>query len=123
LNSDHVLHPAIAALFATEDEIPLRLRDDLSSALPRLGEVESAYIFGSAARGDMRPDSDIDVAVTLKGAAELPDEQEGIDALESRYGSRINVMPLRPRRARALHARIVREGIPLMIPKRRTRAS
>lgn len=36
--------------------------------LPDTYEVEQAILFGSRARGDHRPDSDLDLAVVLKGA-------------------------------------------------------
>lgn len=36
--------------------------------LPDAYEVEQAILFGSRARGDHRPDSDLDLAVVLKGA-------------------------------------------------------
>lgn len=36
--------------------------------LPDTYEVEQVILFGSRARGDHRPDSDLDLAVVLKGA-------------------------------------------------------
>ena len=36
--------------------------------LPNTYEVEQVILFGSRARGDHRPDSDLDLAVVLKGA-------------------------------------------------------
>lgn len=117
LNPDHVLAPVIAELFAHEETLLQSLRHDLGRALPRLVDVEGAYIFGSAARGEMRPDSDIDVAVTLKRGAQLPDEQDDIDALSRRYGSRINLIELRPRRSRNLRPIVMREGLPITLAK------
>lgn len=116
-NPNHVLAPVIAELFAHEETLLQRLRHDLGKALPRLSDVEGAYIFGSAARGEMRPDSDIDVAVTLKRGAQLPDEQDAIDALSRRYGSRINLIELRPRRSRNLLPIVMREGLPITLAK------
>lgn len=121
LNSDHVLAPVIADLFAHEDRLLQSLRHDLGRALPQLVDVDAAYIFGSAARGEMRPDSDIDVAVTLKRGTELPDEQDDIDALSRRYGSRINLIELRPRRSRNLRPIVMREGLPIAIAKQTRR--
>lgn len=121
LNSDHVLAPVIADLFAHEDRLLQGLRQDLGRALPQLVDVDAAYIFGSAARGEMRPDSDIDVAVTLKRGTELPDEQDDIDALSRRYGSRINLIELRPRRSRNLRPIVMREGLPIAIAKQTRR--
>jgi predicted nucleotidyltransferase len=55
------------------------LRERIGSALAAHGEVELAMLFGSQARGQARPDSDVDVAVvgrtidTIGLAIELSD--------------------------------------------------
>jgi uncharacterized protein len=38
-------------------------------------EIDQVWIFGSRARGDHKPDSDIDIALKLRGAS---DEKDGI---------------------------------------------
>jgi predicted nucleotidyltransferase len=45
------------------------LVSSLQSALEARSEVREAYLFGSRARGDARPDSDVDVAVFVDEAA------------------------------------------------------
>jgi predicted nucleotidyltransferase len=58
LNHDHVLHPAVVALLRAEDELPRRLRKEISSwQLP----PASAVMYGSAARRDGDIDSDVDL--------------------------------------------------------------
>jgi len=52
----------------TQEKLAIILRK-LNRALKRLlGErLEAIYLYGSHARGDARPDSDIDVLVVIKG--------------------------------------------------------
>lgn len=58
LNRDHVLHPAVAALIRSGDELPRRLRKEISG-----WQVQpvAAALYGSAARRDGDADSDVDV--------------------------------------------------------------
>ena len=51
------------------DEVVDRVRAAAATVLPE-EEVELAYLFGSRARGDARPDSDVDVAVLLDAGHE-----------------------------------------------------
>lgn len=52
-----------------DDEKLTRILHDLRTGLAhRLGDrLEAVYLYGSRARGDARPDSDIDVLVVLRG--------------------------------------------------------
>jgi predicted nucleotidyltransferase len=52
----------------TQEKLAIILRK-LNSALKRLlGErLEAVYLYGSHARGDARPDSDIDILVVIRG--------------------------------------------------------
>ena len=54
------------------DGIIERLRRAASAVLPDQ-PIAVAYLFGSHARGEARPDSDVDVALLMPGAS--PDEQ------------------------------------------------
>jgi predicted nucleotidyltransferase len=71
LNESHVLFTSLEALFRLEG----RLRQDLFDYLAgevrtRAPWVQEAFVFGSAAKGEMRPDSDLDVAlITRPGKA------------------------------------------------------
>lgn len=60
LNRDHLAAPAIVALAAQRDEFLTRLHSVIGSWPIR---VRYAAVFGSAARGSMRIDSDIDLLV------------------------------------------------------------
>ena len=58
LNRDHVLYPAVTALLRAEDELPRRLRGEISAwQLPPV----AAALYGSAARRDGDTGSDIDM--------------------------------------------------------------
>lgn len=116
LNPDHVLAPMLAEIFVRESEVRADLERRVASAIAGLPDVEAAYLFGSAARGDMRPSSDIDVAV--KSRHEIPDTIPALDGLYRRYGNRVNVVRLRERGAAGLRAVVAREGKAL--PVRRT---
>lgn len=82
LNREHVLYPAVQALLETRHALPKRL-EGVISGWPR--PPVSVALFGSAARGDGGPDSDIDVLVVrLDEIAD--DEPEWIDQLHRLRG-------------------------------------
>lgn len=108
LNAEHVLAPLLSAIFVAERQARADLERRIADGLAGLRDVEAAYLFGSAARGDMRPDSDIDVAI--KSRHEIPEEIPDLDALHRRFGNRVNVIRLRDRGAAGLRAAIAREG-------------
>jgi predicted nucleotidyltransferase len=60
LNREHVLAPAVLAAVAARSELLARLREALDALGPALTH---ASLFGSFARGEARPDSDIDLLV------------------------------------------------------------
>lgn len=70
LNREHLASPYIRALAGLKAELLLRVREELAS-----WSVPAAYaaIFGSAARGEMRVDSDIDVFVVRPSAVSEAD--------------------------------------------------
>lgn len=113
LNPEHVLAPILSDIFARERHVRADLEQRVAAGLAGLRDVEAAYVFGSAARGDMRPNSDIDVAV--KSRHEVPEEIPDLDALYPRFGNRVNVIRLRARGAAGLRAAIAREGKKLSI--------
>lgn len=111
LNPDHVLVALVRDLFARERAAGAELDRDLSEAVRRIGDVEAAYVFGSAARGDMLPGSDIDIAVVSRGP--VMEETAQLDVVHRKYGNRVNVIRLRSRAGAGLRERIKAEGRPL----------
>lgn len=57
----------------TGDRDTEELVEELRAVLADVPEVAFAYLFGSHARGDARPDSDVDVAVMLSSGAAAMD--------------------------------------------------
>lgn len=93
LNTDHYLAVGVAELFLAESEFFLALRSELVSAAaaaPRNARPVSVVLFGSIARGDDRPSSDIDLLVLTAGAAAtervLSELERAGDRLRTRYG-------------------------------------
>jgi predicted nucleotidyltransferase len=71
LNRDHLAAPAVIELTRMKEELLSRMRRELTE-----WEIHSAYaaLFGSAARNDMRPDSDIDVLLVRPQGVEADDD-------------------------------------------------
>lgn len=126
LNEAHVLVDRLRSLFEWErglqEELLSTLRDYLRH---RRSLVREAFVFGSVARGDMEPSSDVDLAIIVE-PGKVEAVQEAIDIMielvRRRFGNRLNIIveegsleALRAsgRRGRMLWANIAREGIPL----------
>lgn len=117
VNRDHDLVAPLAALFDAESRRMTRLRDALGEILDGGAVREytlSIILFGSNARGDARPDSDLDLlAVTESGSQVERVLQvliDGIPEIRRRFGLRASPFVLEK-------ARVVerfRDGDPLM---------
>lgn len=86
----------------------------LRSDLPELEEryaVQRLSLFGSAARDELRPDSDIDVLVAFEGQATYERYVGLRDHLEQMFGRRVDLVTergLKPRARRAVEKDLVR---------------
>ena len=71
LNRDHLAAAAVVQLSRMKEELLVRMRQELEG-----WEIPSAYaaLFGSAARTDMHPDSDIDLLVIRPRGIEAEDD-------------------------------------------------
>ncbi len=133
LSPDHVLVEKIHAWFGWErglrDELVKFLRDQMER---HVASARVAFLFGSAARGEMTTTSDIDVAVIAaeQEASQVDRQMEQVvEAVRARFGNRLNVVlgtspvdelraPGRP--AHRLWAQIAEQGVPIIGREDRT---
>lgn len=133
MNRDHVLAGDLARLFDREghlrDELVGFIRDLL---LRHRVPVSESYLFGSAARGEWRPTSDIDVALicTPDAASDVEEAAFGpiAEAIIGHFGGRLSPIVASPTLAalkdpgaagHALWERVAQEGIPILTRSRR----
>lgn len=69
-------------------------------------------VFGSAARGDFRPDSDIDLLVDLEQGRSLLDHAALLLDLEELLGCGVDVLTERGLRPR-VRERVLKEAVPI----------
>jgi predicted nucleotidyltransferase len=119
LNPDHVLVPLVRDLFDRERAVTADAQKSITELVRGVPGVRKAYLFGSAARGDMRPDSDIDIAI--ESSRPVAEDSPELEAFNARFGNRINIIKLSTRGGAGLRERVRREGkvVPLRSPRRR----
>lgn len=94
-------------MYGLEDELIRRIAE----AAERLGALK-LVLFGSRARGDYRPSSDIDLAVYGLSADAVLSLRGALEELETLLG--FDVVAVRKDTDEALLAEIERDGVPLM---------
>ena len=130
-NGQHAFADAIRSLFELEahaqDDLMDVLRDALFAEAPWLTE---ASLFGSFARGEMRPDSDIDLALIspARRAVKLATVVDSISEMTvQRYGNPVHAVIGRDSikamaqpgvKGYRLWRTIAKEGVPLLIPRK-----
>lgn len=92
LNEGHVLFRPLELLVRWERQALGEVVAFLADQLREIDGVKAAYLFGSAARGDMTPSSDLDLAVIAnKGASRIEsDLQPVVDAVRRKFGNRLS---------------------------------
>ena len=101
LNERHVLTKPLRALFAMEQRLLQDVLDYLAREIrTRAVWISRAYLFGSAARGDMQVDSDLDVALICP-PRKVPQAEKLLEDLSARtaerFGNRVHgVVGTRP---------------------------
>ncbi len=130
LVAEHMLvRDALVPLFAVEQAWPAALRRGIGDALRArghgAGDIRWAGLYGSTARGDDRPNSDLDVAVVATsvaavGRVRLEIQRVG-SRLAARFGRTPSVLVFTPSHWRRLIARdaglrraLTSEAIPLI---------
>lgn len=117
VNRDHELVEPLRALFRAENTRVTTLRGQLQDTLDSAGLAEhtlSVILFGSNARGDARPASDLDLLVVTSAPAHvdpvLAALMEGVPGFQRRLGLRVSPYVLDEGRAVERY----RDGDPLM---------
>jgi predicted nucleotidyltransferase len=106
----HQLSRILVIMSILLDEVVRNSREVLQTCLPHLG---FACLYGSCARGEMRPFSDIDIGLLLPVEPEILELGDIAGRLESALGRPVDVLLLRrlPERNPELAFRIADEGV------------
>src|SRR5947207_415748 len=131
LNRAHLLYGIVHELFRQEARVEAELENFLRRRLTALmSGAEEAYLFGSVARGEAGPRSDIDLAVVLPSSSATAEVEAAslklADEVRQRFGKDLNIhfstKPLRLRvrggAGRDLWRGIAKEGIRILPPKK-----
>ena len=82
---------------------------DLSPLLDAVPDLEAAYVFGSRATGDARPDSDLDVAVLAPRPLDPVDRFRFQERLAAHLGLDVDLVDLRSA-STVMRAEVLRTG-------------
>jgi predicted nucleotidyltransferase len=103
LDESHVFAHALIALFQEEQQRWEQLMATIREVLARRGSaVRAAWLYGSVARGEDTPSSDLDIALLVAGSAVADQVREDLMPLEDAQRLRISVTALTPRELAAL---------------------
>jgi predicted nucleotidyltransferase len=118
LSTDHVLSGLLTKLFEREAGALDALKSDLERAIQPL-PVERAWLFGSIARGEERPTSDVDLLVQVTTRADKESVEDALSGLSARfarkYGNPLSALVMDSTRLRQLPStglmvRVLAEG-------------
>ncbi len=121
ISAGHVLVAPLQRLFEDEASLPRLLKRDIQKALEGL-PVDRALVFGSVARGEEQPFSDIDLFVQVRTEAAREVVAEALARASQRFAERFgnslsNLVLTRAHLSRrfnpALLETIERDGIPV----------
>jgi predicted nucleotidyltransferase len=114
-NRHHALAESLGKLFELEPKLQFQLLSLVAGELKaRRLPVREARIFGSAARGEMKPTSDVDLALVTSResvAAVEAAAQEIAEKARERFGTRLNVLVGSPSLERLSKSRQARQGV------------
>jgi predicted nucleotidyltransferase len=90
----------------------LREKRDEILAIARRHGARNVRVFGSVARGEAKPDSDVDIVVEFEPGRSLLDQGGLIMDLQDALGCKVDVLSARGMRDR-LRARVEAEAVPI----------
>lgn len=90
LNADHALVGLLVPAFEGEHRLPGELVDELRQGV-RDKRISSAVLFGSFARGDETPQSDVDLLVVTERTSDVEAVRAALDALSSQLSRRFGL--------------------------------
>ncbi len=93
------------------DELLKAYRDDILRLAERHG-ARNVRVFGSVARGDARPESDVDLLIDLEEGRSLLDHAQLQVDLEQLLNRKVDVVSARGLRPR-MRDRVLRDAVPL----------
>lgn len=106
LDESHAFAHALIALFQEEQQRWERLMATIRETLARRGAaVRAAWLYGSVARGEDTPSSDLDIALLVSGRDVADQVREDLMVLEDSQQLRISVTALTPSELAALPER------------------
>jgi predicted nucleotidyltransferase len=117
----HTLVPALRSLFHEEGRSTTALKSDIEELIRKL-PVKRAVLFGSVARGDEGPTSDVDLMLTVRSPADKEQVEETLSAASLRFaikfGNPLSALVLEERHLRsppnpALLTNIRHDGVEL----------
>ena len=94
LSAAHPLASSLAALFQDEQDRWDALLNSIRDVLDRHGAVSAAWLYGSVARGDDAPDSDVDIALVVRSQAVADQVREALMRLEDAQQIHISLTAL-----------------------------
>lgn len=117
----HALAPVLKTLFRIEATSMSALQSDIESVIRKL-PVQRAILFGSVARGDEHPTSDVDILLTVRSTADKEQVEETLSAASLhfaiRFGNPLSTLVMEERHFDSppnpsLLANIRRDGVEL----------
>jgi predicted nucleotidyltransferase len=104
LSLDHPMAPAVRALFQQERVRWEQVQDRLREAMTASRHVRAAWLYGSVARGEDQPHSDVDIALLVNDSdIDAADRvREGIRALGDSLSLHVSAVVLAPPELAAL---------------------
>lgn len=78
VNVKHVICAWLQKIASAERQIPAIIAEELDKEITLKNKVDKVIMFGSVARGEERPDSDIDILVITKNPADKDKIKQGV---------------------------------------------